>query len=227
MNAVTSLIKKPKPSLRNTADYSWTDDTSLLQRKIHQLEKQLRPFDVYTVGPNNQLLLSNNLLMCDASVISYVSKGPVQMLNCKAKSRTNGRTIKCRHLAYTFATGGFGLKPNASQREPKEPGGKFNAVASIDNIQNNAAIKTDQQLDKTPVRDGIPKVAVYFDAEHFGQALYDIWMNKGVGDWAPHGKPSQPWLLRTENHVMAIKLVPAAGAVIKIEWYDPNFTTIV
>ena len=223
-NAVASSVKK---RAKTTAACSWPDNTSLVQRKIQQLEKQFRPFVVYTAGPNNQLLLSDNPSMNDASVISYDSKGPVQMLNCMARNRTDSKTITCRHLAYAFATGGFGSKRNVNQSEPKEPGRKFHAVASIDNIQNSAAIKTDQQLEKTPVCTGIPKVAVYCDGKHFGQALYDVWMNKGMGDQAFHGKPSQIWLLHTENHTMVIKLVPTIGSAIKIEWYDPNSTTIV
>ena len=226
-NEVTSLIKQLKLSGKNTAACFWLDNTSLLQRKIQQLEKQFRPFVVYTAGPNNQLLLSDNPSMNDASVISYDSKGPVHMLNCMARNRTDGKKITCRHLAYAFATGGFGFKTSANQSELKEPGGKFSTVASIDDIQNNPAIKTDQQLERTPVRGCIPKIAVYFDAEHFGQALYDVWVNKGAGDQASHGKPSQTWLLETENHVMAIKLVSTTGSAIKIEWYDPNNTTIV
>ena len=226
-NAVASSIKEPVPSTKNNVACSCANDTSLLQRKIQQLKKQFRPFDDYTVDPKNQLVLSDNPSTIDTSVISYVSKGPVQKLNCKAKNRTDGGPIACRHLAYAFVTGGFGFKTNVNQSESKEPGGKFNAVASIDNICNNAAIKTDQQLKKTPIRCGIPKEAIYFDAEHIGQALYDAWMNKGAGDLASHGKPSQTWLLVTENHVMAIRLVPTAGSAIKIEWYDPNYTTIV
>ena len=202
-------------------------NTPLLQRKLQQLEKQSRPFDVYTAGSKNPLLLLESRSMNNASVICYKSKGPVQMLNCRAKSRTDGSLIECRHLAYAYATGGFGLKTNVTQGEPKEPGGKFNAVASIENIQSNEAIKTDKQLEKTPIRSGIPKVAVYFDAEHFGQALYGVWMKKGAGDQASHGEPSQTWFLSTENHVMVIKLMPTAGSAIKIEWYDPNSTTIV
>ena len=224
-SAVASSIKGPEPSAESTAARS--DNTSLLQRKIQQLKEQSRPFDVYTTGSNNELLLANNPSMNDTSVISYDSKGPVQNFNCSAKNRTDDSPITCRHLAYAFAIGGFGLKTNVPQSEPKEPGGKFNAVGSIDNIQNNAAIKTDQQLEKTPVCMGIPKVALYFDGEHFGQALYDVWMNKGVGDQDSHGKPSQTWLLNTENHYMAIKLKPTSGSAIKIEWYDPNNTTIV
>ena len=225
-NAVASSIKEPVPSTKNNVACSCANDTSLLQRKIQQLKKQFRPFDDYTVDPRNQLVLSDNPSTIDTSVISYVSKGPVQKLNCKAKNRTDGRPIACRHLAYAFVTGGFGFKTNVNQSESKEPGGKFNAVASIDNICNNAAIKTDQQLKKTPIWYGIPRVAVYFDAEHIGQALYEVWMNKGAGDLASHGKPSQTWLLATESHVMAIRLVPTAGSAIKIEWYDPNYTTI-
>ena len=212
---------------KNTAACFWRDNTSLLQRKIQQLEKQFRPFDVYTAGPKNQLLLSDDPSKNDVSVISYDSKGPVQDLNCCAKNRIDDSPIACRHLTYAFATGGFGVKTRANRGDLKEPGSKFNAVASIDNIQNNAAIKTDQQLKKTPVWYGIPKVAVYFDAEHIGQALYDVWMNKGAGDQASHGKPSQTWLFHTEKHAMAIKLVSTAGSAIKIEWYDPNYTTIV
>ena len=202
-NAVASSIKSLQPSAKNTADCPSTDNVSLLQRKILQLEKQFRSFDVYTAGPKNQLLLSDNPSTIDASVISYNSKGPVIKLNYKAKNRTDGRPITCRHLAYAFATGGFGLKMNVNQNEPKKPGGKFNTVASIDNIQNNAAIKTDQQLEKTSFWYGIPRTAVYFDGENFGQALYDVWMNKSAGDQAS-GKPPQIWLVNTENHAMAI-----------------------
>ena len=204
-----------------------SSNTWLLQRKIKQLKKQFRTFDVYTAGPENHLILSDKPSIIDASVVSYDSKGPVQMLNCRAKNRTDDSLIACRHLAYAFAIGGFGLKMNVTKNKSKEPGSKFNAVASIENIQNNSAIKTDQQLEKTPVRCGIPKVAVYFDAEHVGQALYDVWMNKGAGDHASHGKRSQVWLFVTEIHLMAIKLVPTTGSAIKIEWYDPNSTTIV
>ena len=224
-STVASSIKNPEPSVNNTADNSWQDNTPLLQRKIQQLKKQFRPFDVYTAGAKNQLLLSDNPPSIDASVISYDSKGPVQNLNDKAKNRADDELIACRHLAYAFATGGFGCNMNVTQ--DKEPGGKFNAVASIENIRNNAAIKTDQQLEKTPICSGVPKAAVYFDAEHFGQALYDVWMNKGASDQASHGKPSQTWLLETKRHVMAIKLAPTAESAIKIEWYDPNNTTIV
>ena len=223
-NSVDSAIKV---RAKNTADSSLLDNTSLLQRKIQQLKKQARPFNVYIAGSTKPLSPSENRSMNDASVICYNSKGPVQKLNCKAKNRTDDRLIMCRHLAYAFATGCFGFKTNVTQGKTQEPGGKFNTVASIDNIRNNAAIKTDQQLDKTPVRKGIPKVAVYFDAEHFGQALYDVWTNKGAGDQASHGKSSQIWLLNTENHVMVIKLLPTTGPAIKIEWYDPNYTTIV
>ena len=225
-NAVATSIKSLKPSAKNTVDCSSPDNISLVQRKILQLEKQFRSFEVYTEGPKKQLLLSDNPSTIDASVISYVSKGPVQKLNCKAKNRTDGSPIVCRHLAYAFATGGFGSKTNLNQSESKEPGGKFNTVASIDDIRNNAAIKTDQKLKKTPIRFGIPRVAIYFDAEHTGQALYDAWMNKGADELASHGKPSQTWLLVTEKHVMAIRLVSTAGSAIKIEWYDPNYTTI-
>ena len=87
--------------------------------------------------------------------------------------------------------------------------------------------KNRSAVEKTPVCSGIPKVAVYFDAEHFGQALCDVWMNKGGSDQASHGKPSQTWLLNTENHAMAFKLMPTTESAIKIEWYDPNYTTIV
>ena len=226
-NSVASSIKSLKPSSKNTADCSSPDNILLVQRKILQLEKQFRSFEVYTADPKNQLLLSDNPSMNDACVISYDSKGPVQDLNGEAKNRTDGSPIVCRHLAYAFATGGFGVKTNVNRSGPKEPGGKFNAVASIDNIRNNAAIKTDQQLDNTPISCGIPKVAVYFDAEHFGQAMYDVWMKKGVGDQASQGKPSQAWLLETGNHVMAIKLVSTVESAIKIEFYNPNYTTIV
>ena len=223
-SAVASLIKEPKPSVKNTADCSGPENTSLLERKIGQLKKQLRPFDVYTTGPDNQLLLSDKSSMIDASVISYDSKGPVQNLNCKAFNRDDF-PITCSHLAYTFATGGFGCKTNVTKSESKEPGGKFNTVASVRKLEKNAAIKTDRQLKKTPVRRGIPKIAVYFDADHFGQALYDVWMDKG--DQASHGKSSQTWLFNTENHHIAIRLMPTTGSAIKIEWYDPNYTTIV
>ena len=217
--------KKCKPSAKNTPACSRPENTLLLQRKVQQLEKQLRPFEAYTAGSNNQLLPSDN--PNDISVVSYDSKGPVQHLNGKAKNKIYDTFIVCRHLAYAFATGCFGLKMNVSQGKTKQPGSKFNAVASVDKIRNNAAIKTDQQLQKTPVHMGIPRAAVYFDAQHIGQALYDVWMNKGAGDQAPHGKPSQAWLFSTENHVMAIKLMPTAGSAIKIEWYDSNYTTIV
>ena len=226
-NALASLFRVLNAYVKNTFAFPLPDVTSLLERKIRKLEKQSRPFEVYTAGSKNRLLLSDKLSMNDASVISYNSKGPVQNLNCKAKNRLDGSPIVCRHLAYAFATGCFGLKTNANQSEINEPGSKFNAVASVDSIQNNAAIKTDQQLKKTSVNWGIPKVAVYFDAEHFGQALYDLWMNKGVDNQASHGKPPQTWLLETERHAMAIKLVPTAESAIKIEWYDPNYTTIV
>ena len=212
------------PAEENTVASS---TTPLLQRKIQQLEKQSRPFDVYMAGSKNPLILSDNQSTNDACVICYDSKGPVRNLNCVARNKTDGSLIECRHLAYAFATGGFGLMTNVTQRVPKLPGSKFNAVASIENIENNAAIKTDQQLKKTPVGNGIPKVAVYFAAEHFGQALYDVWMNKSAGDQASHGKPSSIWLLYTQNHAMAIKLVPTAGSAIKIEFYDPSNTTIV
>ena len=211
----------------STADCSTSDKTSLLQRKLQQLKKQFRPFVVYTAGPEAQLLPSDNPSMNNVSVITYDSKGPVINLNCAAKNRTDGKLIACRHLSYAFATGGFGVKTNSSQGVPKEPGGKFNAVASIDNLQNNAAIKTEQQLKKISPCWAIPRVAVYFDAEHFGQALYDVWINKGVSEQPSQGKPSKTWLLETENHAMAIKLVPTAEPAIKIVWYDPNFTTIV
>ena len=197
----------------------------LLLRKTQKLKEQSRPFEVYKTDSNNQLIPAVDISIPDASVISYNSKGPVQALNCKAKNRTDGSLIECRHLAYAFATGCFGSKTNVHQGDPKEPGRKFRAVASIDNIQNNTAIKTDQQLTKTPTRMGITKVAVYFDEKHFGQALYEVWMNKG--DQVSHGKPSQSWLLATEDHCMAIKLFPTNGSAIKIEFYDPNRTTIV
>lgn len=203
----------------------WPDNALLLQRKIERLVKQSRPFVAYMAGPENQLLPCDNLSMNNASVICYKSKGAVQNLNCKVKNRTDGSLIECRHLAYAFLTSGFGLKTNANQAKSKEPGGKFKSVASVDNMRNNAAIKTDQQLVKTPVIYGIPKVAVYFATEHFGQALYDVWMNKGAE--ASHGRSSQTWLIKTENHMMAIKLVATAGPAIKIVYYDPNFTTVV
>ena len=221
-NAITSSTKG---HAKITDPRFWPRNTLLLQRKIEQLVKQSRPFVAYMAGLENQLLPCDNLSMNNASVICYRSKGPVQNLNCKVKNRTDGSLIECRHLAYAFLTSGFGLKTNANQAKPKEPGGKFKSVASVDNIRNNAAIKTDQQLVKTPVIYGIPKVAVYFDTEHFGQALYDVWMNKGVE--ASHGRSSQTWLIKTENHILAIRLVPAAGPAIKIVCYDPNFTTVV
>ena len=136
------VASSPKKKLTKTAAAcSRLDNTLLLERKIQQLEKQFRPFDVYTTGLKNQLILSSPS-MNDTSIISYDSKGPVQELNCEAKNKTDGSLIECRHLAYAFATGGFGLKTNVIQGESKEPGSKFNTVASIDNIQNNAAIKT-------------------------------------------------------------------------------------
>ena len=211
----------------STADCSMSDKTSLLHRKLQQLKKQFRPFVVYAAGPEDQLLPSDNPSMNNISVITYDSKGPVINLNCAAKNRTDGKLITCRHLSYAFATGGFGVKINSSQGVAKEPGGKFNAIASIDSLQNNAAIKTDQQLEKISPFWAIPRVAIYFDAEHFGQALYDLWINKGVSEQPSQGKPSKTWLLETENHAMAIRLVPTAELAIKIVWYDPNFTTIV
>ena len=226
-NAVASLPRVLNPSAKVTAASPRLDIIPLLQRKIQKLKKQSRPFEVYTAGSKNRLLPSDKRSMTDASAICYNSKGPVEMLNGKAKNRSDGITITCRHLAYAFATGGFGSKTDANQDDPKVPGGKFHAVASIENIQNIATIKTDQQLEKTPVRMGIPKVALYFDGEHIGQALYDVWVNKGVGDQAFHGKRPQTWFLGTENHSMAIRLVPTIESAIKIELYDPNYTTIV
>ncbi|WP_330926872.1 ShET2/EspL2 family type III secretion system effector toxin [Candidatus Sororendozoicomonas aggregata] len=225
--AVARSSKKRKLSAENTPACSRPKGIRLLRRKIQQLEKQSRPFTLYRADSKKRLHRSDKSSVNNTSVISYDSKGPVQKLNGRAKNRTDDSHIECRHLAYAFATGGFGVKTSVNQGEPKEPGGKFNAVASIETIQNNAAIKTDQQLEKTPVSGGIPKVAVYFDAERFGQALYDLWMNKGASDPAARGKLSQSWLLETENHSMAIKLVPTACSAIKIEWYDPNYTTIV
>lgn len=224
-SAIASSRKEAEPSVKNTAVGFRADNISLLERKIQQLKKQRRPFDVYTTGPDNQLSLSDNSSMIDAAVISYDSKGPVQQLNCKAFNRRDDSIIACKHLAYTFAIGGFGFKTKVTKSESREPGSKFNAVSSIRKLQKNAAIQTGRQLKNTPVSWGIPKVAVYFDADHFGQALYDVWMNKG--DQIFHGKSSQTWLLSTENHVIAIRLMPAAGSAIRIEWYDPNFTTIV
>ena len=222
--AKENAIKEPELSAKNTADYSQVGNTSLLQRKLEQLKKQCRPFDVYTVDSKQQHLLSDNPSTLNAFVISYDSKGPVKKLNGKAKNRINGARILCRHLAYAFATGGFGLTMNITQGAPKEPGGKFSTVASIINIQHNAAVKTDQQLEKTPVWFGIPRAAVYFNAEQLGPALYDMWMNKS--GQAFHGK-AVSMLLETENHVMAIKLIPAAESAIRIECYDPKYTTIV
>ena len=227
-SAYPSLFFMLMESAKNPVVFHGLVTNPLLQRKIQKLEKQSRPFEpfeVYRAGSNNQLIPADDISILDTSVISYNSKGPVKKLNYQAKNRTDGRPIACRHLAYAFATGGFGLKMNVNQNEPKEPGGKFNTVASIDNIQNNAAIKTDQQLTKTPVWYGIPRKAVYFDTEHFGQALYDVWMNKG--DQVSQGKPSQTWLLSTGCHAMAIKLVLTNGSAIKIELYDPTYTTIV
>ncbi len=200
-NAITSSTKG---SAKITDPHFWPDNTLLLQRKIVQLAKQSRPFVAYMAGPESQLLPCNNLSMNNAAFICYTSKGPVQNLNCKVKNRTDGSLIECRHLAYAFLTSGFGLKTNASQAKPKEPGGKFNSVASIDNIRNNLAIKTDQQLVKTPVIYGIPKVAVYFDAGHFGQALYDAWMNKGIK--ASHGRSSQTWLIKRVLSLINVSL---------------------
>ena len=220
-NAFAKSIKKPKPSVKKRADRPRADNTSLLLRKIQQLEKQCRPFDLYTASSKNRLVLSDD--PNDPCCISYDSKGPVRELNGGAKNRTDGKLITCQHLAYAFATGAFGCKANVNQG--KEPGSKFSTVASVDNICNNAAIKIDRQLENTPLRCGIPRVAVYFDTEHFGQALYDVWMNKG--DQTAHGKPPQTWLIGSENHLMAIKLLPTAESAIKIEWYDPNSTTIV
>ena len=220
-NAFAKSIKKPKPSVKKRADCPRADNTSLLLRKIQQLEKQCRPFDLYTASSKNRLVLSDD--PNDPCCISYDSKGPVRELNGAAKNITDGKSISCKHLAYAFATGGFGCKANVSLG--KEPGSKFSTVASVDNIRNNDAIITDRQLENSPLRCGIPRVAVYFDAEHFGQALYDVWMNKG--DQTAHGKPSQTWLIGSENHLMAFKLLPTAESAIKIEWYDPNSTTIV
>ena len=220
-----AFASSTKGHAKITDPHFWPDNTLLLQRKIAQLVKKSRPFVAYMAGPENQLLPCDNLSMNNASVICYNSKGPVQNLNCKVRNRTDGSLIECRHLAYAFLTSGFGLKTNANKAKPKEPGSKFKSVASVDSIRNNAAIKTDQQLVKTPVIYGIPKVAVYFAAEHFGQALYDVWMNKGVE--ASHGRSSQTWLIKTENHIMAIKLASTAGPAIKIVCYDPNFTTVV
>ena len=220
-DAFAKSIKKPKPSVKKRADCPRADNTTLLVRKIQQLEKQCRPFDLYTASSKHRLVLSDD--PNDPCCISYDSKGPVRELNGAAKNRTDDKRITCQHLAYAFATGGFGCKANVSQG--KEPGSKFSAVASVDNIRNNAAIKIDRQLESTPIRGGIPRVAVYFDAKHFGQALYGVWMNKG--ERTAHGKPSQTWLVGSENHLMAFKLLPTAESAIKIEWYDPNRTTIV
>ena len=220
-NVFPKPIKKPKPFVKKRADCPRADNTLLLLRKIQQLEKQGRPFDLYSAGAKNRLVLSDD--PNDPCCISYDSKGPVKELNGAAKNRTDGKSISCQHLAYAFATGGFGCKANVSQG--KEPGSKFSTVASVDNIRNNAAIKTDRQLKNTPIRSGIPKVAVYFDAEHFGQALYGVWMNKS--DQTTHNKPLQTWLVGSENHLMAVNLLPTAESAMKIEWYDPNSTTIV
>ncbi|MDD7804133.1 MAG: ShET2/EspL2 family type III secretion system effector toxin [Endozoicomonas sp. (ex Botrylloides leachii)] len=206
----------------NTDSASSPSTTSLMQRKVTHLLQQKPSRELYIrSGVNPQLGLTQLIdgeLPADSSLIlAYKSKGIKSNFNCKATSKKDQQLIKCRHLAYSFATGVFGEKIQEGKSVAK--GQKFARVDSLNKIANHPGILTDQQLSNTPERHGIAKEAYYFAGQAIGISIHR------AAQQLSYEGDSKRYLVHSANHVMALAIERLADSSFKLAFYDPNDTT--
>ena len=185
---------------------------SVFERKIAQLQEQKRPYvqktqmDVNKAHPVTATI--EHLSPDDPVILSYMSKGKQESLNCNARSFKNGQQIVCRHLAYAYATGRFGTKET----------GKYADIDTPEKLAAHQDIPDDEELELA--KDRVSQSGYYFDRQGLGKALCTALKNQKSAN-----KQSECYLLHSHKHTMALKVKwEPENDTVKLAFYDPNDT---
>ncbi|WBA80080.1 ShET2/EspL2 family type III secretion system effector toxin [Endozoicomonas sp. GU-1] len=215
MQAIKSVVPKKILEEKKSKPANVFQHTSLISRKIEQLNHQGRTYllqvDKPLSGNTPKESLTDALPVNTTGVLQYVSKGDLRRFNRKANNLFDHKPIACRHLAYAFATGKFGTKDV----------GKFTSIDQLDKISRHSGIKTDQALQDTTV-DGhkTAQEGYYFDRDGVGKAIY-VACQQQLAD----GEQNKTYLFSSSNHLMALKINwSPERSEIKLDFYDPNDT---
>ena len=219
--AINSVDPKNIPEEKKSKPANVSQHTSLISRKIEQLDHQGRTFLLLVDKPvvakgldsgNTPIeFLTETLPVNTSGILQYVSKGDLRRYNCKANNLFDHKPIECRHLAYAFATGKLGTQGV----------GKFRSIDQLDKISRHSGIKVDQALhDTTAYGYKTAQEGYYFDRGGLGQALHAACQQQ-LAD----GEQNKTYLFSSSNHSMALKINwSPERAEIKLAFYDPNDT---
>ena len=216
LRAIKSVVPKKNLKEKKSKPANVFQHTSLISRKIEQLNHQGRTYLLQVDKPPDsgnapKESLSDALPVNTSGILQYVSKGDLRNFNGRANNLFDHKPIACKHLAYAFATGKFGTKDV----------GKFRSIDRLDKISRHSGIKTVLALrDTTAAGYKTAQEGYYFDRYGVGQALHAACEQQQTD-----GEQNKTYLFSSSNHVMALKINwSPEQSEIKLAFYDPNDT---